>query len=118
MQKGLRRIGGEADRLAKGRARLDGKTLVVQVRAGRALAEARGAIENRGVQALLKQVYGPDARLVAEALPGTGNAAEQQQALLRQVAAHPDMQRVLAGLDGELQHVRQKRRREPDDTNG
>lgn len=82
---------------------------MIQLKAGRALAEARGAIENRGVQEALREHYGPDAKLVAEPLPGTGSAREQHQALMRQVAANPDMQRVLEGLNGQLQHVVKKR---------
>lgn len=109
MQEGLRRIGGGAARLAEGRARLDGKTLVVQLKAGRALAEARQAVDNRGVLAQLAEHYGPEAKLVAEPLPGTGSKREQQQALMREVAANPDMQRVLTRLKGQLQHVVKKR---------
>lgn len=109
MQEGLRELGGPAARLAQGRARLDDKTLVVQLKAGRPLAEARSALDNRGVQNLLKKHFGPDAKLVAEALPGTGSAKEQQQALMRKVAADPAMQRVLNRMKGQLQHVVKKR---------
>lgn len=77
----------------------------MQIPAGRALAEAKGSVDNAAVVEAVRRHYPPETTIEAAALPGTGSQKEQADALKRRVLADPDVQRVLTGLNGELQRV-------------
>ena len=105
LQRELTTLGGDAARLAEGRARLDGEVLRIELPAGRILAEGRTASTEARVVEAVKRIYSARTTLEAVAQPGTGSAQEQASALKRQVLANPEVQRIVNALGGEIHRV-------------
>jgi hypothetical protein len=101
----LRALGPGATRLAGGRASLRGDVLVVQVPAGRALAEARRARGEPEVEGVLRTAFPKIRNIEVAPLPGTGTPADHEKALRQQVLDDPELRRIVQKLGAELESV-------------
>ena len=98
-------IGQRASHLASGRHALEDGVLTVTLPAGRLLAEARRATEERAVHAVVERYYPPGTRLEVRAQVGTGSARDQQAALQRQLMEDPPTRRVIDALGAQIERV-------------
>ncbi len=90
--------------LAVGRPRVRGRTLVVAIPSGPALAKARRTRDTPEFQGLFRAAL-PGWTFDVEPQPGTASPQEAQRALEQEVRADPQLQRIMTRLGAELESV-------------
>ncbi len=105
----LRALGGPALSLLQGDPRFTPAGVVVELPAGRTLAEARRALRQPDVVRLVERDL-PGQRLDAVAQAGTGTPADELKAIEQEVLQDPQIQRMIAALGAELESVRRDTR--------
>ena len=103
--KELSGMGPYAARLAEGEAEMREGRLVVKLPAGRALAEARRAVEQPHLQELFRRRFPNLNAIELEILVGTGTDAERQRALQQAALADPEVRRIVVALGAEVELV-------------